>query len=234
MQPEIVTKIQSRGHWRINFQPLVAEKKIDPLSECREIVEKNAIRLRGWDYPYFPQDGKNIEPCDTYYHAWCDWWSMKEYWRMYQSGQFLHYLGLREDWVEEDQWSRDLVKQMPPGSALHTTNAIYQFTEVFEFLSRLALKGIYDEGVKIQITLNKTAGRALRNDDPMRVPFHVLHKTGGEKVTVFDEKLTKDDIVTHPKDLAVKAVLVLFEKFAWKTSEDSIRKDQEDFLTGKR
>src|ERR1700752_3656587 len=157
MKPELVEKIRSRGYWRTNFEPLVAKQKLR-LGECRDIVEKNSVGLRGWNYPHYPRriaDDSGLEPGANYYEGWIDWWSHLEFWRMYESGQFLHYVALVEDWQEKDGWMDSREQRIEPKTVIGITGSIvYELTEIYEFLSRLAAAGVYDEGVRTNVSLN--------------------------------------------------------------------------------
>ena len=97
MTPELLEKIKSRGYWRINLQPLVKAEKLPSIDRCQEIVEQNAVKLRGWEYPAILQGAPDVQRTrtQTYFELANDWQNHIEFWRMYRSGQFLHYLALQ-------------------------------------------------------------------------------------------------------------------------------------------
>jgi len=234
MNQNIITKIKSRGYWRVNFQPVVDILKIKNLGDCKDIVEKNAVELRGWDYPHFPQrrgDDTGIEPGENFYHGWVDWEGNVEFWNLYQSGQFINYLALEEDWLREDSWQHKLAEKIEPGTVISITGSvIYQLTEIFEFLSRLGRSGLYDEGVFVSISLNNTRGRKLWVSDPGRGRLSAVYDTGADKIE-FSKQYTKDDIVTKSKELALEVILFIFDHFGWhKPSIDMVKSDQEKLL----
>ncbi len=235
MKPDLINKIKSRGYWRINFQPLVATQKLKTLSECMDIVEKNQVALRGWNYPHFPlrrDDLASIETGNNFYQGWIDWWNHKEFWRMYQSGQFLHYLAIREDWFEEDGWYQDLAKQIKPRMALSVVGTIYQITEIYEFLSRLARSDMYNEGVDVNISLNNTLNRKLWLDDSRRAPFSYDRKTGTEKIEIPKHKYEKDKLINQTRDLALEVIIYIFERFDWPQPPlETIKRDQDNLLS---
>ena len=180
-----IDKIKSKGYWRINFQPLVAVEKIPKLEDCKTIIENNGVHLRGWDYPHFPKrnsDTSSISPATNYYEGWIDWDGQIEYWRMYQSGQFIQYLALKEDWADEDSFINERMKIILQKSSLSVIGTIYQLTEIFEFLLRLVNNGLYEEGVRVNISLNNTKNRKLWIDSFNRVPFYEEKKTGADKI----------------------------------------------------
>lgn len=234
MKTDLLQKIKSRGYWRINFQPVVDRQKIDSLGSCKDIVEKNTVELRGWDYPHFPRrsgDDTGLEPAERHYIGWIDWNKHKEFWHIYQSGQFLHYVALREDWLEEDDWHHNLAEKIKPGSSLGIIGSVvYQMTEIYEFLSRLGNTGVYDEGVRVSITLNNTQNRELWIEDNMRAPFFSPYKTGAEKIE-FKKDYSKEQIITTPKELALEVILYIFDHFGWHNPPiETLKKDQDNFI----
>lgn len=238
---DVIKTIKSRGYWRISFEPLVYDEEKLNLSQCKELVDKNAIHLRGWDYPHTPGrvgDDTALEPGDNYWQGWLDWEgeNHKEFWRMYQSSQFIHYLGLREDWLTDFQiqnmWNRDTEK-FSAGQALGVVVTTYQITEIFEFLSRLMTDGLYEEGVNVSITLNNTQDRRLIVDQFQRVGFSTPRKTSSETIT-FAKQYTKEEITTDSRGKALGAIVHFFERFGWNPPNvEVIKSDQEKFLSGK-
>ena len=233
MNDSHIEKIKSRGYWRIHFQPLVFTQKIGSISGCRSVVDKNAVRLRGWDYPHIPNRNDHdtgMEPCDGFYQAWVDWGNHKEFWRMYQSGQYIHYLGLREDWLDEDTWKSNLAEEIMPMSSLNVVTTVYQMTEIFLFLERFLGEGIYDEGIVVSISLMNTRDRRLWISDFLRGGFNYPRITGAENIE-YSRRCQITEVLTDYKQLAIDAVLHFFDVFGWGNPPlDTIKKDQDDFL----
>jgi len=165
MDEKLIEKIKSRGYWRVNFQPFTANDKLK-LSECKDLVKKNDVALRGWNFPHFPMkrdQSSGIEPCTGYYQGWTEWGSHKEFWRMYKTGQFLSYRAFNEDWFEEDGWHQELAEQIKPFTSLSVVGSvIFVVTEIIEFLRRLTSEKIYDDGVIIKITLFNTKDKTFK------------------------------------------------------------------------
>jgi hypothetical protein len=236
MKDGLLEKIKSRGYWRINFQPsaLIAEKL--SLTQCKDAVEKNVVVVRGWDYPHIAK--KNDEhggqlPAGDFYESWADWWNHIEFWRMYRSRQFLHYVALREDWFEKSEWASEYAKRIEPGTALGVVGTIYQVTEVFEFLSRLARSGFYKERLSVSISVENTKERGLWVDSPARMPFLSPHQTGAESI-----KLRKDagidELISKSTDLARDVIIEIFDQFGWSSPPiGNIKTDQENLLAGR-
>ena len=236
MKENFINKIKLRGYWRINFQPMDDNPKFDTFTEIKESVEKSLVRLRGWDYPHLPQSASEdtgTEPCGEYFQGWVDWANHKEFWRMYKSGQFLHYLALREDWLDEDSWHSGLAEKIKPGTKLGVIGSVvYQITEIFEFLSRLGTTGIYNKGINVSISLGNIKNRELWVESDNRAPFLFPYKTGAEKITI-NRKLSKDEILFNHQDIATNIILEVFDNFLWNPTKEMIKKEQDDFLSGR-
>ncbi len=228
MSTALIEAIKSRGHWKVVFRPLRFEPtRIPSLPKCEELVEKASVSLRGWSYPHIPRrDGPSFG--NDYVEGATDWGAFKELWRLYQSGQFVHLDSLKEDWMEEDPRFSD--RRHEPGAVLEIINTVYTVTELFEFLSRLARPGIYEEGVEVSVGLYKTEGRMLHIFDPRRGPLHDEYRCRIPEI-VFEQTLTEAVAIEKPKDTALDALLHFFHRFNWKTPPiDTIKADQEKLL----
>jgi hypothetical protein len=236
MKEGLLEKIKSQGYWRINFQPAIYPTRRLDLGACREAIEENSVRLRGWDYPHVPRrqnEQSGAQPCGDYYEGWVDWQQHKEFWRMYRSHQFLHYLALREDWYGESDWMSDEIKQITPGTVVGVIGTVvYQTTEIFEFLTRLVRNNLYPDGVLADISLDNMKGRQLRIEDPMRGDFRAARATGAETIKV-ERKCSADELKRKSQEIARGAIVEIFDHFGWhKPPLDQIKLDQEKLLKG--
>lgn len=234
MKDGLIEKIKSRGYWRVNFQPITAAVRLDSMQKCKEIVEKNAVNLRGWDFPHIPSRDDETTGSSTsgnYYEGWTDWSNYKEFWQMYKSGQFLSYLALREDWFEESLTASSWAERIKPMTSLSILNSvIYEITEVFEFLSRLTSSGLYEEGVLVNMSLNNIENRELWIEDQARISFSYPRKTKAKEL-VFNKEYSKEDVINDSKKLANSMILEIFDAFGWNPSSEQISTDQEKILS---
>ncbi len=236
MKDGLLEKIRSRGYWRINFQPTDYPGEKLTLEQCWDLVEKSSVRLRGWDYPHVPRrqdDQSGSQPCGEYFEGWVDWQHHKEFWRMYRSQQFIHYLALREDWYQEGEFTSEAAKQIKPGTVVGVIGTVvYQTTEIFEFLSRLTRSGVYESGALVDISLQNMKGRALRIEDPMRGDFITPRTTGAEAIAI-KRQCGADEVLTGAAELAKGAIVEIFDNFGWHNPPiDQIKADQDKFLKG--
>ncbi|MBI4765929.1 MAG: hypothetical protein HY787_15235 [Deltaproteobacteria bacterium] len=236
-QDKLMNLVKSRGFLIIIFRPSHYDPlRIKNLSECKKLIEENRVDFRGWYYPHFPSrddEDTGLIAGNNFYEGWINWGAHKELWRMYQSGQFFHCLALREDWMQEDGWYEENLRKIPPKMVLEIVWFTYQVTEIFEFLSRLAQRKIFEEGVDVKISLNNTKDRKLILLDPTRGPLFEEYKSGLEKIE-FSRLYTKEETITKSEEIALKVVLYFFERFNWdKPSIDIIKNDQKKLINRK-
>ena len=236
-QENFIDKIKSKGYWRLNFQPL---KDINlELTNCKSIIEKSQVHLRGWYYPHLQEnkDNGNFGVGQNYYESSTDWSRFKEFWRMYQSGQFINYIGLREDWVCEDIDIIEENERIKFNNSIDVIGGIiYQITEFLEFLHNLMLNSdIYDNGVSIFLSMNNTKDRELKVFGFARAGFMTSHKTIIDNIVIFDNKeFSKEELLTNYREISMDAIKLLVERFNWLNYDfNSIKGEQEKFLNGK-
>ncbi len=242
MTAEDVKKIiKECGYWEVVFTPRVFNSElISDRTTCKQLLEKNSVQLRGWDYPHIPKadmEYQKIYLGTDHCEAFIDWGDYKEVLRFYQSGQFIHYFALREDWMNVDKLSEivsgcDPHKDTKPGSVLSFVGATYSLTEIYEFLRRLTSgSNIYDNGVRVVIKLHGAQGRKLVSLDASRIDLFWSYVSNIPEITLPEKELTKDEVLNSSKELALQAVRYLFETFGWENMPMQVfEKDQQNLL----
>ena len=94
---KLPTPVLEYPHWRVNFRPNDYKEDLIPtLSKCFDTIEKNKLSLRGWDYPHLSRRDTEREQGNNWVASWSAFMGHYEYWRFYQSGQFIHLFSVRE------------------------------------------------------------------------------------------------------------------------------------------
>ena len=218
MSDDLVSKIKSRGYWRVNFRPTVPED-VDSVLEVKHLVERSTVSLRGWDFPHMPAAGlagDNTAFLANGFQASTEWGDKHEFWRMYTSTQFLHLKSIRTDWLEEDDLNGVRSQNYPP-NVLGLVDNIWHVTEVFEFLSRLTDAGVYRDGTTVSIGLMNTEGRSLHVDDFKRAELNWDYKTNA--VDIIYAKLLSRKEIGDPRAQTKEAVRYIFDRFAFQPEE---------------
>ena len=99
----LLNKIKSRGYWMVEIRPTKFDKlRIPTLSKAQEIIQSCIVTLRGWDYPHLSHRDTERTQGVNWVASWADFMGHLEYWRFYQSTQFLHLFSIRE--ATEERW----------------------------------------------------------------------------------------------------------------------------------
>src|SRR5262249_6008882 len=83
--------------WTVTFRPeIYLPDRIPSLTECFKLVEKARVQLRGWDFPHLSNRETDRGHGSTWIGSWAAFMGSIEYWRLFQSGQFIHYSAVGE------------------------------------------------------------------------------------------------------------------------------------------
>lgn len=155
---DTVAKIKSHGFWEVTIRPVKFDREhLNSLSTCKELVEENRVRFRGWDYPHISSK-YGIRSGIEWVENLTDWTDNIEYWRMYKSAQFFHIFGCIEDWgAAKIFWSQQ--SHTTPGYGLEFSCTLFIITEIYEFAASIAKKKVFDDWLKVSITLHGMKNR---------------------------------------------------------------------------
>ncbi len=223
MKAGLLEKIRSRGYWRVNFRPLAPVDEPILLTACRRAVEQSSVSIRGWDYPHISRkndDEGGYTNSNEFVENWTDWYGFEEFWRLYQSTQFISFNSLREDTRPDEHGN-------PKVPILNTVGTLYAVTEFFEFAARLWSHGLYQSGVEVIITLGNAQGRILQAGHG-RVPFWDRLTTSAEKIEV-RKSLDPSKLSGGQKGFAIRSCVEIFDKFGWSPDPSQLEADQERF-----
>ena len=240
---ELPVDVLDYPHWRVNFRPQeYIEETIPSLGQCIQIIEKNKVRLRGWDYPHLSVRGSERANGKNWVASWSSFMGQREYWRFYQSTQFLHLFSVRE--ATEEGWRGKLQAQ----TASHLThidtdwnkvpgfisllNFIFCATEIIEFAARLCQAEVYKGEVDITIQLNRVKGFVLTTEwDRAWFEYYTASEDSLGKTWRIDSGALIADSAQH----SLNVVVWFFERFGWlNPSIEVLRKDIDDYLKGRR
>jgi len=208
-----IEKIKSRGHWRVIVRPSSFDKKkVENISDLKPILDRTQVSLRGWDFPAI-NSRRDVIIGEDWVCQSSDWNGYVEYWRFYQSGQFIHLDGFSEDWVEESEFHRpDNV--WPAGQRLGVFGTLFRFTEIFEFASRLSLTPAGDTGISLSIKLSGLQDRQLWWDTKGRKSFNGKYCASIDEFE-FDDVLPSAMLIANGWDIAADQATELFRRFGW-------------------
>ena len=214
---DVLSELRTGPHWRVVIHPREFNKtRIASLSECWSAVDASQVRLRGWPYPYVNNECR--KPGNDWIASEVDRVGHREHWRLYQSGQFVHYFSF---W--EDRDSREFV-----GGALSVVGALYTFTEIFEFAARLAAAGALDDAPVVGIRMEKVKDRALTGNGLVWLSSDFR---AAEESIEGTWQLQGPGLYTEAARLGRKAALHFFERFGCLNfSKETLERTQEEYL----
>jgi hypothetical protein len=220
----VLEKIRLRGHWRVAIRPGSFQRdRITDRSDLFTIVEKNSVRFRGWDYPHIDYRNQPQIGVDWVGQE-CEWEDQIELWRLYQSGQFIHFLAISGDWRDRSTiWTRE--PGWRHGQFLYYLDAIYTILEVFEFAARLALSSAGAPVMVVQIDLKGLQGRRLTTTDSS-IALRGEYRTQSPEWNYRWEG-SQTALIAEPRELAVTAARNLFAGFGLNVTDEVLRRLQE-------
>lgn len=222
---ELIKSIKEKGYWKITIRPSnFVENKIETLADLKDLLYKNKLSLRGWDFPHF----RDIRQGYGYVEASEDWGRFKEIFRFYQSGQFVYYKAMYEEWMEDSDKQR-----VNDGKGLEIISTIYLFTEIFEFAQRLTVDGTLGSEVVIEIEANGLEGRELFFYEKMRfLHNHYISKETRAKISI---NVNVQELLQNGGHLAISNAIDLFKRFGWEANglKSSFKDEQQKLLYGR-
>lgn len=227
-------KIKERGYWQIEIRPTKFLDQRLSLVQCKKLVELSQVQLRGWHYPHFGVRHGDLFNANNYAESFVNHNQHNEIWRIYQSGQFVHYLSFWEDWIEHEPYRYNFTTER--GSNLPNVKEVlmtlYTVTEIFLFASKLALENVFGNDLQIIIKLCNTSNRELIMDQFGRdLDRQYICKIDEIEIK---KNISTEDIIKNNKDLSLDTTIDIFHRFNWHLSDDTkgvLQKDQEKFLS---
>ncbi len=225
------------------MRPLPYEpERIPSLSACFDLIQATKLSLRGWDYPHLSQKPNQRGTGNRWIAAWSDFMNHIEYWRIYQSAQFLHLSAVRE--AVQPQWRAQLRHAAESHGSYRTDvdwdkvpgyfsllNFLYTVTEIFEFAARLAQRGVYPGELAVTVELKNVKGFVL-TPDLDRAWSGVCAASEADIGRTWQQE--SRELVSGSAEAAMQASVWFFERLGWlDPAVQVLQRDQEKFLTGR-
>ena len=236
---QLPVPVLEHPHWRVNIRPGQYQPDAIPsLQRCIELVERNCVRLRGWDYPHLSHRHEERAYGNDWIASWSSFMGHCEYWRLYQSAQFIHVFSVREatepDWREKLQAEtashlrqlRDIDWSSVPGF-LSLINFTYCVTEIVEFATRMAQAGVYQGQLELTIRLKGIRGFVLTTSWERA---WLNYYAASEDLIGNTWHVNSDSLLSESAQWVLDLLLWFFERFGWlNPSPEVLRSDISDF-----
>ena len=220
----VLDKIRTRGFWRVVIRPSSFEKNHIPnYADLFPIIQKNSVRLRGWDYPHIDRQNPPRNDNDSVGQEYA-WDTHLEVWRFFKSGLFVHYFAIFGEWRDQSKlWPAD--PEWKEGRDFGYVSAVYSLVEIFEFAARLALSPAGAEIMRVDIDIHGLKGRTLASSD-QTILLWGEHRTDTSEWNYFRE-YSRTDLIARPRELAAEAARDLFARFGLNISPEVVTRIQE-------
>ncbi len=238
--------ITNYPYWTVMYRPeQYSSDRIPSLTECVELVQKTRVLLRGWDFPHLGMNGDNRSgrvQGSNWIGSWVNFMGSIEYWRLFQSGQFVHFAAAREateaQWRSKLQhWTSSHLRQhievdweSVPGY-ISLVNLVYVITEYFEFAARICQSGVYQGNIEIAIGLHGAKGYLLTTE---------MDRLWRQYCPASNNELNKswlvssDALIAGSAEHSMKAISWICECFGWLSPNlEALRNDQQNLLAGR-
>ncbi|MCX5727045.1 MAG: hypothetical protein NT030_07790 [Candidatus Saganbacteria bacterium] len=236
---DLIKKIKQKGFWQVTIRPSkFIENRISSISDCENLIKSCVVSLRGWDYPHIDKLGIKVSGNDSI-ESYSDWpeYGHIEYWRFYQSGQFVHYFAMKEDYSINEAKLEELKHEYGTNSThfLEILSALFTVTEIFEFAQRLVSKEVMGDSVEILIELGNVEGRQLffwnYFSRCLSQPYICAFRN--ENITV-KRMVSKEELLSSSNKLALNSFIEILYKFNWKNVSSKIFEEDQKKLLERR
>lgn len=226
---KLLEKIRSRGYWKVVIHPATfVEQRVSNIADLYPLLQKISVQLRGWDFPHLDTQTK-LHIDNDWIGQESEWGQYLELWRFYQSGQFIDFFGLDEDWRNQSElWPSP--KAWKPCLFLDVEDTVFQFTEIFEFAARLALTPAGDEQIRLEIYVSGLKGRGLQLEIRRAGSSRLRALNAAIDELPYKVDLPRLELVADPSELALKPAIELFRRFGWDPGLDVLRDIQDELL----
>ena len=213
----VLKKIRERGYWRVVIRPGSFERERIPFPTLYPLLAERVVRLRDWEFPQLEPYGEYDRGLDWIAHGSERYGLYLEYWRFYQSGQFVDFEGIAEDWRDQSMLG-SAPADWEPGRYLGVLDTLYHYTEIFELAARLAVTDPFSIDDRVH------------SDSWPQTPILV----GGSQAQIeefpYKGDLPRDELIADASRLALRQTEELFRRFLWDPTPGLLQRAQDEFL----
>jgi hypothetical protein len=231
----VLDDIKKAPYYSLRIQPATGCSLT--IATARSIVQKDAVRMRGWDFPHYFED--SVGNAQTYLFNATSWSGHVELWRLYRSGQFL-YIGAPWDLGMDHQermmtefrnsvFIRNASQKDEVIGVMSFVGMIYSITEFHLFAARFG-KSLDVTDFALDIGLHNIENWGLVPGEPS-VPWHSVLRAKVKSIRI--PSPNAQAVFEDPITTSAEALKEIFECFDWENSDGAIRSWQERFVAGR-
>ncbi len=221
----LVQKIRRSGSWRLRIRPAeFHEAALASSEECKWAIERASVTREGRRYPALRSDQNGTNWISgSIDNDMCP--ELIEYWRFFQSGQFIQEAAIWEDLVRPDPRYFQLDSNRRYLDDLDVGWTIIRLTDTMEFTARLASQGVFGASVFVGIEWNKMAARILRPGDSVPALPRSYHFP--DNAVTLGGSYNVESLIARHRELAIDLAQELFKKAGWEADRSILVSHQE-------
>lgn len=214
------SRTMGSGAMIFTIRPLAYNSgRIAQAVDILQLIRQYQVRNMGWSFPFILRDSEGVDGASAGSPYDVNEWS--DYWRMYQSAQFLYASGYRYD--ETGQAAYDLMDEFErrmapegfvPSGVINFHDMVRMASYMGVLASRLASAAIYGDAdmLELGVRLTHTKNRVLFTDD-VRRPLHGFHRAMSDSIERSIE-VGITDVVAEPMKAVAPLIAEIFQQFA--------------------
>jgi hypothetical protein len=215
-----IETIKSRGYWRFVIRPNEFNPSRIRFQDLQPLIERTMVSTPGIDFPMLNPEilqrdnnsiGQESRPA-----------TFLESWHFYQSGLFVDFSGIIDDW--SDRSNRFFgSEQWTPNKVLSVEEIVLRFTGIFDFASRLALTDLYsrEEYIHLEVLVDHLQERRIYLSDPTRVGLRLNYQISTQQF-FYPHDFLRDELIARPRELALDLAQELIHRFNWQPRKETL------------
>jgi hypothetical protein len=233
-EQDVLKQIKSKGYWEIVIRPLKKKNRFTK-SDAKEILSKLSVKKYGWIFPIVSKKSEDCFLGQNYVEGIYDSVHGSEVWRLYESGQFIYYRSLIEDW-QKQKWYTGIdytgeQKPLPKIKGINLT--IIELTILYELMLNFFDCEKFGDFLKLSAILHDSEGRTLALDN-LFSPLLENYTCRIPEIT-WEKKYSKTDFASNYPQYAMEMIMEITSIFNWTRPEreTTMNTYQQMFLDGK-
>jgi len=234
---EVLDEIKKGPYWQFRFFPNKVDDSdkdvIQSLNDLKKLIETSQVRLRYWYFPHINHE--RFLPKENYFEIETIFDETKEFWRFYQSGQFIMFANVYEDALVKQ-------KRMPYWPPFGSNNpkgyvefliTIYHITEFYLFTKRILDKVPQIQELNIELSINNIEGYELFSGEFKRELFS-SYTSSSQVIRIPLKTLKREALISSYSKIALEDVKYIFERFNWLEQPTLIFEEEQAKLLERR
>jgi hypothetical protein len=191
-------------------------------------MDNATVSLRGGPYPY--HSANEIAYNGKWLEGQVDWSYNREYWRLYKSGQWLHYVALSGAWITREELFQNMSPFPPKHSGyLHIRwDVLFRLTTILRFAVGLAQGGILDPTAFLSVQLHNTRDYMLYESFERPFFLHQEFVNQSDRTIEQQKSVSIGQLSAIADQIALDMAIEVFSVFNWVPSEAAVRMLAED------